>query len=622
LENQGEYEFEELYRNIIQLTPNAIYVHTKGKFLYSNPAGLALLGAKNLEELASRAVIDYVHPDYREMVIKRIKDMELDKKDATPLQEKLVKLDNSVIDVEVVGRAIKYMKGHANLLIVRDLTQQIENQERLKESEARKSAILESLPDLVFLLNSAGIILDFNAPDESQLYINRDEVFGSNILDVLPKNEAKMILEKVRFVLETKGTTLLEFQLLMNQTLQTFESRFIYYGDNEVIALVRNISKEKAEEEEQIKIIKMESIGLLAGGIAHDFNNILMKILGNINLIKLESKISKSDNLYLKEVENAITQATKLTNQLLTFSKGGEPITKPIAIKTIIEDSVSFFLSGSKSKVKTSYSEDSITVEVEAGQIDQLINNLILNADQSMPEGGVIEINVELMRLKKDQFPGIKKGKYVKIAIKDQGIGIEEKNLGRIFEPYFTTKKEGTGLGLAICYSVVKRHKGFIEVKSEVEKGSVFIVYLPVSSKKIEDKGKQKILDKNWGSGRALIMDDSVDIQILVKKMLEMMGFTCDVASDGEEAIEIYKKAMDENPFKIVIMDLTIPGGMGGKKVLEELLTFDPKIKAIVSSGYSTDPVMANYKKHGFKGILTKPYTFDELKRVIGEILG
>lgn len=622
MENQGEYEFEELYRNIIQLTPNAIYVHTKGKFLYSNPAGLALLGAKNLEELASRAVIDYVHPDYREMVIKRIKDMELDKKDATPLQEKLVKLDNSVIDVEVVGRAIKYMKGHANLLIVRDLTQQIENQERLKESEARKSAILESLPDLVFLLNSAGIILDFNAPDESQLYINRDEVFGSNILDVLPKNEAKMILEKVRFVLETKGTTLLEFQLLMNQTLQTFESRFIYYGDNEVIALVRNISKEKAEEEEQIKIIKMESIGLLAGGIAHDFNNILMKILGNINLIKLESKISKSDNLYLKEVENAITQATKLTNQLLTFSKGGEPITKPIAIKTIIEDSVSFFLSGSKSKVKTSYSEDSITVEVEAGQIDQLINNLILNADQSMPEGGVIEINVELMRLKKDQFPGIKKGKYVKIAIKDQGIGIEEKNLGRIFEPYFTTKKEGTGLGLAICYSVVKRHKGFIEVKSEVEKGSVFIVYLPVSSKKIEDKGKQKILDKNWGSGRALIMDDSVDIQILVKKMLEMMGFTCDVASDGEEAIEIYKKAMDENPFKIVIMDLTIPGGMGGKKVLEELLTFDPKIKAIVSSGYSTDPVMANYKKHGFKGILTKPYTFDELKRVIGEILG
>ncbi len=278
-------------------------------------------------------------------------------------------------------------------------------------------------------------------------------------------------------------------------------------------------------------------------------------------------------------------------------------------------------MSGSKSKVVTNYSEKALNihVEAEAGQITQVINNLVINADQSMPDGGIIDIEIEKIKLKSDQFPDVQGGDYVKIIIRDQGQGIEEELRDKIFEPYFTTKKNGTGLGLTICYSIVKRHGGYIDIQSKVGKGSSFIVYLPVSKVKVIKKEKVS-KDKSIFKGKVLIMDDSPDIQLVTGKFLEYLGFEYEVANDGSEAIEKYKNST-ENPYIFIIMDLTIPGGMGGKKALAELLKINPQVKAIVSSGYSNDPVIANYKKFGFKGILPKPYAINDLKKVINEIL-
>ena len=623
-----EYDIAQLmkrgdfFKNLIEMSPDGILVHSKGRFIFSNPAGLKLLGGKTFEEIEKRSVIDFVHPDYREAVLKRISNLEDEQIDVPPSIEKLIKLDGTVICAEVSGRPIKFKDINANLLVVRDVTQELEDKERLAESELRKTAILKAIPDLVFIIDSQGIFRDFNIPADIQMYLPRPEIIGTKLEEILPENVLKEYMAKIHATLMTKKTNFLEYEYQIPNSIQTYEARFIYYQKDQVMAITRNITRKRAEEEEQQRTKKLESIGFLAGGIAHDFNNILAKILGNANLAKLEDDTPDEVLKFLNEIEHATLQAKKLTQQLLTFSKGGEPITKVESIKGLLEESISLFLSGSKSKVITNYSIEQMNVEVEAGQIEQVISNLIINADQSMPEGGLIEINVDNIQINDDNNNnGMITGKYVRIEITDHGMGIAEENKKRIFEPYFTTKKDGSGLGLTTSYSIVKRHHGYIQVESMEGKGSSFTVYLPTTEKKLIENqlGKQ---NKMFFSGKVLIMDDSVDIQQMLGKMLKKLGFTVEIANNGEEAIAKYKMAIDKkSPFSLVIIDLTIPGGIGGKATLEQILQIDANAKAIVSSGYSNDPIMAKYREFGFSGILPKPYTIKELRNVISTII-
>ncbi len=392
----------------------------------------------------------------------------------------------------------------------------------------------------------------------------------------------------------------------------------------ELLGLVENfkdISERKKMEEELQKAQKLESIGILAGGIAHDFNNFLTAIGGSISLAKLYLKPTDKISEILTRGEKAALRAKDLTRQLLTFSRGGAPIKKTTKIKKLLHDIAGFSLSGSKAKYELSLPEDLWPVEIDEGQISQVINNIMINAEQALPEGGVIKVWAENITVSAQTKVPLSKGKYLKIAIKDQGQGITVENLKKIFDPFFTTKSEGSGLGLAIAYSTMKRHGGYILAESQVGVGTTFYIYLPAPDKEI--LAEREIEKRLYiGHGRILLMDDDQDLRDIAGLMLDHLGYEAEFAVDGAEAIKVYQKAKESGrPFDAVIMDLTIPGGMGGVETIHELLKIAPDIKAIVSSGYSNDPVMSEFSKYGFSDVVLKPYEITDLSGILHKVI-
>ena len=396
-----------------------------------------------------------------------------------------------------------------------------------------------------------------------------------------------------------------------------------FSGKNHVIAVVRDISDRKQVEEELIKIRKLESIGVLAGGIAHDFNNILASILGNISLAALyvQPGNEKAKNL-LHEAEKASMRAKDLTQQLLTFSKGGEPVKQIASIAAVIMDSASFVLRGSSSKCEYSFSQDLWPVEIDTGQMSQVIQNIIINAGHSMPEGGIIDISCENFVKNEKQSLPLTAGDYVKISISDKGIGIPANMFDKIFDPYFTTKQDGSGLGLAITHSIIVQHGGHITVESEQGAGSTFTIYLSASMHQGQTEPEDTLPLQVKDGRKVLVMDDEESVREIAGEILTHLGYEVVLAKDGKEAIETYRQLMvTGKAFDLVIMDLTIPGGMGGKEAIQRLQEIDPQVKAIVASGYSNDPVMANYNDYGFKGVISKPFLINQLNKVIHKVL-
>jgi CheY-like chemotaxis protein len=341
-------------------------------------------------------------------------------------------------------------------------------------------------------------------------------------------------------------------------------------------------------------------------------------------MAKIGMEPSSESYTAILEAEKAAFRASRLTSQLLTFAKGGEPIKESQSIRDIVEDAVGFSLSGSNVDCQLSMPDDLWQLEIDRGQIDQVINNLIINAQQAMPGGGTIEVQAENVVIDDNASEGtsaylpLSPGKYVRISIKDHGVGIPPENLDKIYDPYFSTKENGTGLGLTICYSILRKHNGLILAKSRVNYGTSFHMYLPASEKKKIVQQPEQPKKKLIGSGKVLVMDDEEVIRNTAGNILKIIGYTVAFAKDGLEAIELYKNAMAEGiPFDVVLMDLTIPGGVGGKDAIKKLHAIDPDVKAIVSSGYSNDPVMANYEKYGFCGVVSKPYLVDDLNRAI-----
>ena len=374
--------------------------------------------------------------------------------------------------------------------------------------------------------------------------------------------------------------------------------------------------------QERLQVARLESIGTLAGGIAHDFNNLLTGIMGNIGLVK--TYISPSDATFemLDEAERAALRARDLTRQLLTFARGGKPIKKPINTFELIKESAEFALRGSKTKLELSLPDDLWPIEADEGQVSQVINNLVINADEAMPSGGTLKIHAENLAFKKTTALPLQSGNYVLIDIKDSGIGISPEHLQRIFEPYFTTKQRGSGLGLTTAYSVVKNHGGTITAESVQKKGSTFHIYLPATKRAVKGGKKLTVVDSGQAGGKVLIMDDEEIIRKMLTNMLGMAGYTVEVSADGAEALEKYKQAKESgDPFNAVIMDLTVPGGMGGKEAMKKLLAIDPKATVIVSSGYATDSIMSDFKKYGFKAVIAKPYSVRQLRESLSSIL-
>jgi CheY-like chemotaxis protein len=381
-----------------------------------------------------------------------------------------------------------------------------------------------------------------------------------------------------------------------------------------------DITERKQAEQERLRLDKLESLGVLAGGIAHDFNNILMVILGSISLATQVPSVSEAHER-LAAAEAACGQGQSLARQLLIFAKGGAPIKKPQDLKGIIQEATKLALSGSQARVELSLPEHLWEVEVDRGQMHQVFSNLSINADQAMPGGGLIQIKAENVSESEAIRLSLPPGKHVAVTLADQGLGIAPEHLKRIFDPYFTTKQKGSGIGLATVHSIVTQHGGRITVDSQLGRGTSFRLYLPAieATKKDEKLSEARLLK---GHGRILVMDDEPLVREVVGKMLHALGYEPVLAQEGREALELYARAQASGePIAAVILDLTIPGGMGGMEAIQHLLAQDPQVKAIVSSGYGGESIMADFKSHGFREVIAKPYRVEELGKVLHEVL-
>ena len=394
-------------------------------------------------------------------------------------------------------------------------------------------------------------------------------------------------------------------------------------GRSATLAIINNVTERKIMEQELFKADKLESLGILAGGIAHDFNNYLATLLGNTSLAKLYTDNPPKILEKLENIERATLRAKDLSNQLFAFSKGAAPLKKTVPMNNLLQETVNFSLSGTNISCGFVMDKNLHMVEIDENQVGQVFNNIIINSVQAMPGGGKILVKAENVTVKKDNncasLP-LPEGRYVKSTITDEGIGIPHKYLHKIFDPFFTTKQTGSGLGLATAYTIIQKHGGHLNVASEIGVGTSFFIFLPAA----DHLGTGSAIDSNiyYGTGKILVMDDQKDFLEATGEALTTLGYDVVPAKDGAEAIKAYIDARrEEQPFDLLIMDLTIPGGLGGKDTIKILLEKDPEVKAIVSSGYSDDPVMANYSKYGFKGVLRKPFTLEELSMVVYKIM-
>ena len=382
-----------------------------------------------------------------------------------------------------------------------------------------------------------------------------------------------------------------------------------------------DITDRKKSEIERLRLSKLESLATLAGGIAHDFNNILTAIMGNISLASMDMQENEYLGSILHEAEKACIQAQTLARQLLTFAKGGAPIKELISLAKIVTETGSFASRGSNVKCEFVFPADLWGVNADPGQINQVFQNLIINAIQAMPAGGTIRVQGENVAVQPESDLPLDPGNYVKTSIQDQGIGIPAEHLSRIFDPYFSTKQKGSGLGLATAYSIVKNHQGHIAVESQLGAGTTVHVYLPATAQsKIEPL--PETVKTVTGRGNILVMDDEDIVRQTLGKLLGYLGYEVTFARDGNDAIEQFIQARKlGQTIDAMILDLTIPGSMGGKEAIEKLLRIDPQVKAIVSSGYSDDPIMANFTEYGFSGVIAKPYRVADLSQVLQRVL-
>ncbi len=537
--------------------------------------------------------------------------------------------NSSIIERNIDGLPIRLLGT------IGDVTDGMMNRMALQEEKERLAVTLRSIGDGVITTDRAGRVSLLNRVAEKLTGWTQEEALGKPLHDIfviVDINSRKPLESPVDAVLRTKKivglanhTKLLSRNgneyVIADSGAPIFDANSVVIG---VVLVFRDVTSEKKVQEELQRSAKLESLSILAGGIAHDFNNLLTGVVGSISFVRMFPDARDETIKLLAEAEKSALRAKDLTQQLLMFAKGGTPIRKSQAIKDILIDTVEFALRGSKSTCKFELPADLWTVEIDAGQISQVFQNLVINADQAMPKGGSIIIRAKNVSRREHALPVTLEGDhYIRIEVIDTGIGIPSTQIDKIFDPYFTTKESGSGLGLATTYSIVKYHSGAIEVSSQEKVGSTFTVYLPVASANSNIEASQSLdINNIKGKGRILVLDDDDIVRSVLERGLKHFGYEVTITEDGRQTVEEYQKAIAENrTFDLVIMDLTIPGGVGGLETLKMLREINPAVKAIVSSGYSTDPVIANYRDFGFIAVAVKPYKINEMGELIRKAL-
>ena len=635
-------ESEDRYRKITEAVTDYIFtVRIKdGQPVETihGPASVAVIGYTPEEFAANPHLwIQMVHEEDRDAVIEQSLRI-LSGKVTSPLEHRI--MDKSGETRWVRNALVPHYNSLGELTsydgLISDITERKQAEEALAEEKERLATTLRSIGDGVIVTDIEGKTVLINKVAEILTGWIEEEVIDKplgEVFHIINEDTRERCENPAEKILETGGIVGLANRTVLIARDGTeriiADSGAPIRGRNSktigVVVVFRDITEKRRMEQELSRIEKLESIGTLAGGIAHDFNNVLTVILGNISLAMMYLETGRAADKIIErltEAERASMLAKDLTQQLLTFSRGGAPIKKIAFIAELLKDSVIFALRGSNVRCEFSMPDDLWPAEIDEGQINQVINNLIINADQAMASGGIVKVRAENMTVKAEHGLPVKDGEYVKISIEDRGIGIPEDDLPKIFDPYFTTKQKGSGLGLSTSYSIIKNHDGHITAESQVGVGTTFHIYLPASPEEILVVEKKVEGKPIMGEGRILVMDDEKHVRDLAAEMLSSIGYKVTTAIDGTEAIEMYKEAMESgNPFDAVIIDLTIPGGMGGKETIQKLIEVDPQVKAIVSSGYSNDPILANFGEYGFKGVVAKPYKTSELSAVLHRVI-
>lgn len=596
------------------------------RFTFVSQQAERLLGYPTEEWQSPTFLIDHIHPDdlteamaFCQASTAALQSHQLDYR-MIAQDGRLVWIRN-IITVETQDDQPVYLRG-----IMVDIT-------LIRESEGKYRNLVERLNDVIFTLDSQGIITYISPVIEQYSGYFPEEVIGQTLNTLVVQDDISTLTDRIRKLVSTQSEPI-EFQMKTKSgdwVWTRCSCRLIMDGEEVIEArgILTDISDRRRIEEERIKFSKLESLGLLAGGIAHDFNNLLTGIIGHISIANLS--IQKDDTVgeQIQAAEQAAMRAKDLTYQLLTFAKGGAPVMESTSLHDLLVDSTTFAYHGSNIKCEFDIDARLLEANVDSGQISQVIQNLAINADQAMPDGGTFRVAAENVTLGAACMPphvNLPAGTYVKIAFTDEGCGIAPEHVTKVFDPYFTTKNAGSGLGLATTHSIIIQHSGTIAVESTLGKGTTFTVYLPaIPGKKVSEPPERPpapISQKKIPGGRVLVLDDEEMICTLVEQILTRYGYEVVATSDGVDTLSSYRQAQSNgSPFDVVVLDLTIPGGMGGKEVMQQLLTLDPDVNAIVSSGYYNDPIMANYQEYGFSGIVAKPYKVQDLLETVQETI-
>jgi PAS domain S-box-containing protein len=622
---------EELFRGVVEESPQSmIIINGDGTLDFLSSVKNSAFGYTKNDIPTLDRFWDLAFPDeYYRQLIKTEWDNVVRhagaRNSVKTIETKVYSRDGSICDAII--RYAPLGQSGRGLVLLDDITNRNIIERSLRASERRYHKLYESMLDGFVSVDLSGKILEFNRSYKNMTGYSHSELYAMTIWDLTPQRWHDMQKKIIQDQVLTKGySEIFEKEYIKkNGTVFPIELRLYLIQDDEgksigFWSIVHDITKRKLTENELLKTSKIESLGVFAGGIAHDFNNLLTAIVGNISIAKLELDSKSNSYQILSEAEKASEHAKDLTMQLLTFSKGGAPIKKITSIRDLLVDTTDFVLRGSQIKSSFTISDNLWNAEIDEGQISQVIHNLVLNAREAMPGGGFISITAENRVIASNHDHPVEPGNYIAIQIADTGYGIPKKFLHKIFDPFFTTKDKGNGLGLSVTYSIIKKHNGHILVESSERNGTRFTIFLPATSEEVVHK-ENHVNGKILNGGRALIMDDDEMVLEVGRKILRHLGFNTESARNGNDAIEMYKKAkLSGKPYDFIIMDLTVPGGMGGKEAIKILSEFDPAIKAIVSSGYSNDPVMANYRDFGFCGVVAKPYTVEDLSEVISGI--
>jgi PAS domain S-box-containing protein len=624
---QSEEKYRDLFENANDLIQS---IRPDGSLQYVNRAWRETLGYTE-EEIPNISVFDIIHPDCDECG-SAFKSVVFGEKSGRVETVFITKGGREIIVEGNISTVFDDGRFIGTRGIFRDITERKKAEEVLAAEREQLAVTLRCIGDGVITTDIAGKVVLMNKISEALTGWPQQEAKGRPIGDILHlineisrraiENPVETLLKSGKIV-ELSDQTVLVTRDGTERTISDSVAPIVDRNSRIIgtVLVFRDITEKRYLEEKLLKTEKIESLGVLAGGIAHDFNNLLNSIMGNIELAAMDLKTDDRIRESLTRAEKAALRAKDLTLQLLTFSKGGAPIKKTASIIELIKDSSDFAIRGSNVRCNFNLPDNLWKVEIDLGQMSQVINNIVLNAVSAMPEGGQIDIAAGNVVVGTD-YPELKPGEYVKVTIKDSGSGIPKEHLNRIFEPYFTTKHAGSGLGLATTYSIIKRHEGMIEVESDLNKGTTFSLFLPAASGNSSPGEKIKPPSLPKGGGKVLLMDDDEMIRYTTGIMLKRLGYHVIEAAEGNEALEKYKTEKESNePFDVVILDLTIPGGMGGKETIQKLLAFDPGVKAIVSSGYSSDAIMADYSHYGFSGVLSKPYNSKDLSSLLQKII-